>query len=419
VVHGSQLYGIEGEVAARIEAGDEAAIAELEVFAPPPRLRPALDDLEPPRSPHALSLNLAQACNLRCRYCYADEGRFHGAARLMPEEVALSAIDRLLAESARGERVTVGFIGGEPFLNRAVLYRAVAHARDRAAARGVRVGFSVTTNGTLLREEDVALLRENAFAVSVGLDGNAAVHDRHRPASDGGGSHARALAALAPLLRDPGRARLAARATVTRDDLRVAERVWSLSELGFHEVGVSPARTGPAPELALSGGDWAAFLSEMKRAADDEIARVRVSGAPLRFGNLGVALKEIHRGACRPLPCGAGHGYVSLSADGRYYTCHRTVGDERFSVGDAASGPDLAARQRFLRAAAVDRQESCRTCWARYLCGGGCHAEVAAAGRAGCEYVRGWLDHCLRTYDMVAREMPHLLSIAWKGSHEE
>jgi hypothetical protein len=44
----------------------------------------------------------------------------------------------------------------------------------------------------------------------------------------------------------------------------------------------------------------------------------------------------------------------------------------------------------------VDRQEPCRACWARYLCGGGCHAEVAEVGRAGCDYIRGWLDYSLR-----------------------
>jgi hypothetical protein len=40
--------------------------------------------------PAAISLNIAQSCNLSCSYCYADEGRFGGKKRLMPEEVALA-----------------------------------------------------------------------------------------------------------------------------------------------------------------------------------------------------------------------------------------------------------------------------------------------------------------------------------------
>jgi uncharacterized protein len=328
----------------------------------------------------------------------------------MPEHVAFAAVDRLMA-APRSARVTLGFIGGEPLLNRDVLHRTVEYAHRRALAAGIRVGFSITTNGTLLRDEDITLLRDHAFAVTVSLDGGDEANDRHRRARGGSGSYARAASALAPLLAAPGQARVAARATVTRDDLRVAERVGALLALGFQEVGVSPARTGPAPDLLLRDDDWARFLAEMERAADEEIARVRASGAraPFRFGNLGIALKEIHRGACRPLPCGAAYGYASVSAEGRYFTCHRTVDDSRFQLGDATSGPTFEARQDFLRARHVDNQEPCRTCWARYLCGGGCHAEVTAAGREGCDYVRGWLERCLRIYNTVADEWPHLL----------
>jgi uncharacterized protein len=329
----------------------------------------------------------------------------------MPEHVAIAAVDRLM-EAPRGARVTIGFIGGEPLLHREILYRTVRYARSRATETGVHVGFSITTNATLIQDEDVALLRDHAFAVSVSVDGDAATHDRHRASRNGLGSHARALKALAPLLAAPGRARLAARATVTADDMRVAERVRPLLELGFHEVGVSPARVGPAPELVLRGADWRCFLREMERAAEEELARVRAAAGrePFRFGNLGVALKQIHRGACRPLPCGAGYGYASVDVEGRYFTCHRTVGDLRFLIGEGHSGTSQDARRRFVDARHVDRQEPCRTCWARYLCGGGCHAEVVAAGRDSCEYVRGWLEHCLRTYNEIATEMPELLN---------
>ncbi|MFM0670230.1 radical SAM protein [Paraburkholderia sediminicola] len=408
VVRGTQVYAIDSDMAARIANDNPEALAEFRALETA-QGDLALDDVTPPASPSSLSLNLAQACNLGCHYCYADEGRFGGSARLMSESVALTAIDRLIESAEPGGRVTVGFIGGEPLLNRTVLHLAVKHARARARERDVMVGFSITTNGTLVREEDRSLFRESAFAISVSLDGDAAVHDRRRPGHDGGGSYARAVDALAPLLAEPGDAKLAARATVTRDEMVVADRVRALIGLGFREVGVSPARTGPRPELLLRDEDWSIYLTEMISAADDEMARLRKEGGAIRFGNLGIALKEIHRGACRPLPCGAGYGYVSVSAEGRYFTCHRTVDDERFLLGDVSVGTDLESRKRFLSAAVVDRQEPCNSCWARYLCGGGCHAEVAAGGRAGCDFVRGWLEHCLRIYNTVAVEMPELL----------
>jgi uncharacterized protein len=132
-------------------------------------------------------------------------------------------------------------------------------------------------------------------------------------------------------------------------------------------------------------------------------------GAAPRFANLWIALKEIHRGSAKPLPCGAALSYLSLDAEGRYHTCHRTIGDARFALGSLATGLDDAAREAFLSARHVDQQEPCRSCWARYLCGGGCHAEVVSAGRTGCEYIRGWLEYCLARYDEVMRERPELI----------
>ena len=132
-------------------------------------------------------------------------------------------------------------------------------------------------------------------------------------------------------------------------------------------------------------------------------------GGSWRFSNLAIALKELHRGSCRPLPCGAANGYVSLGADGGYFTCHRTVDDPRYQLGNLADGLDRDARGRFLKARHVDRQEPCRSCWARYLCGGGCHVEVLAEGRTGCDYILGWLDYCLGLYDKVLTERPDLL----------
>jgi uncharacterized protein len=410
LVRGSQLFEVDGETFKRLSEGDELAHRQLQALEPP-RHELDLDNVSPPPAPTAISLHIAQACNLTCNYCYADEGRFQGQARMMPEAVAVRALDNLFDSARPRSRLTVGFIGGEPFLNRDVLYRSVEHSRKRAAECHVAVGFSVTTNGTMLLPSDIRLLRDNAFAVSVSLDGDERTHDRHRRGHNGAGTWRAIIDRLEPLLKDPGPAKLAARATITRDDLRVAERVAALAEAGFPEVGVSPARTGPAPALLLRGADWDVYLHEMIRAADEEVGRLRAAGAPAgwQFSNLGIALKEIHRGTCRPLPCGAGYGYVSINAEGVYYTCHRTLDDPRFELGHS-TGPAYARRLRFLEERHVDRQMPCRGCWARYLCGGGCHAEVASAGRAGCDMIRGWLEHCLRLYSVVLDEFPQLFA---------
>jgi uncharacterized protein len=189
--------------------------------------------------------------------------------------------------------------------------------------------------------------------------------------------------------------------------LRIHERLTGLFEEGFKEVGVSPLRTSPVAELALREDDWGILLGEMVRAAEAELQELPRHGS-LRFSNLAIALKQIHAGYCKPLPCGSAASYVSVSARGEYFTCHRTVDDSRYFLGNTSEGLSPEARVSFLRARHVDMQQPCRSCWARYLCGGGCHAEVLSAGRSGCDYIRGWLNYCLRTYNAVLTEYPSL-----------
>jgi uncharacterized protein len=55
-------------------------------------------------------------------------------------------------------------------------------------------------------------------------------------------------------------------------------------------------------------------------------------------------------------------------------------------------------RRRFLEDRHVHAQTDCRTCWARYLCSGGCHQEAASRTAESCDFVRGWLEFCLAAY---------------------
>jgi uncharacterized protein len=398
---GSMLFDIDQSLLGALARAEPEALAELRTLAASP---PDFPETLVPIA--ALSLNVAQSCNLACTYCYADEGRFGGRPRMMESTVAFAAIDRLMGQ-ARG-RATVGFIGGEPFLNRRLIHDAVTYAKRAAVRAGLAVGFSVTTNATLLTDDDLQLLRDEAFTVTVSLDGGP-VQNRNRPDRRRANSTAMALGGIAPLLARPGRARICARATITRGELDIISRLEWLSGAGFTEIGVSPARTGPNTALRLQEDDWPQLLDRMTEAADAELTRV-FAGAEPRFSNLWAALGAIHRGAARSLPCGSAATYLSVDVDGAFASCHRTVGQEAFRMGSVDEGFDHEDRRRFLTARIVDRQEPCRTCWARYLCGGGCHAEVAEVGRAGCDYIRGWLDYCLRAYRDVAAHRPDLLS---------
>ena len=62
----------------------------------------------------ALCLHVAHDCNLACRYCFAEEGEYHGRRALMSYETGKKALDFLVANSGNRVNLEVDFFGGEP-----------------------------------------------------------------------------------------------------------------------------------------------------------------------------------------------------------------------------------------------------------------------------------------------------------------
>jgi uncharacterized protein len=290
----------------------------------------------------------------------------------------------------RTRPVTIGFLGGEPFAARQLIHQTVAYATKAADFLGQPTAFSITTNGTLLQDEDVQLLRSHPFAVTVSVDGGQEVHDEQRPLASGS-SFARLRERIRPLLDDPGRAQISARATVQAGNLNVRAHFAAIAALGFADIGFSPLR--PPAAGGLRGADWKVYLSHLRALAEDEIVRV-VSGGAMRLTNLMTALRHAHRGFCMPYSCGAGGSYFSVSATGSWYACHRTIGSAEYELGDSG-GIDLDRRRAFLAQRHVHAQTECQQCWARYLCSGGCHQEAGDRNPDACGFIRGWLETCL------------------------
>jgi uncharacterized protein len=349
-------------------------------------------------APQSISLNVSSSCNLTCGYCYAARGGFNGAQTApMDWLVARAAVDRLVSNAEAASPITIGFLGGEPFANRKLIHRTVDYSADLARARGLDIRFSVTTNGTLLTAADLELFRAHPFAVTVSLDGAEAVHDRQRPRNrKGAGSWRTAIERISPLLERPGAAKIAARATVVRDDMDISHWIETLSAAGFPEVGVAPLRVGASSSGALEDVDWPRYTAALIDASKLELRRL-LQGFPIRLTNLAVALKQLHRGASSPYPCGAGGGYFSVSAQGRWYACHRAIGQADFELG-SNDGLDVERRRDFLARRHVHAQTDCGQCWARYLCSGGCHQEVGTRTAASCDFIREWLTFCLEAY---------------------
>lgn len=410
IVPHSRIFDLPADLASDDDASDERKIALLSALAA--SLAQTADGEVPLEhvvqpSPQSISLNVSSSCNLSCSYCYAARGSFEGAQpEPMRWETARAAIERLLSEASTDAPVTVGFLGGEPFVNRRLIHRAVHYAAIEGAKNGLDVRFSVTTNGTLLAEEDVELLRKHRFAVTVSVDGGKQIQNLQRPlpVMTTRSSYDLLQSATRSLLAEPGSAIIAARATVTRFDLNLRERFEAILSLGFPEVGFAPLRAAKENGGALKDEDWPRYLSALIETAESELERAR-RGQSIRLTNFAVALKQLYRGASSPYPCGAGGGYFSVAANGDWYACHRAIGSTAYRLGSNA-GIEHEHQRQFLEARHVHSQAACRQCWARYLCSGGCHQEASSRTESACGFIRGWLEFCLASYCELVEQRP-------------
>jgi uncharacterized protein len=257
----------------------------------------------------------------------------------------------------------------------------------------------------LLTPEDGEYFERHGFAVTVSMDGQEKSHDQLRPFKDGRGSYTRVIDRVTPLLSMQRRMQVSARATVTPLNLSLRETLDTLLGIGFHSVGFSPLLAAPAGTGEMAAADLDRMLEEMT-ACGQEFERRVGSGERYAFQNMATAMQEIHRGTHRPYPCGAGGSYFGVSAGGDLAACHRFVEDPRAVLGNVSLGVDRQRQRMWLAERHVHRQEPCRSCWARYLCGGGCHHEVLHRGRAACDYIRGWLHYCLQAYVRLLDSRP-------------
>lgn len=316
----------------------------------------------------SLSLHVSHDCNLRCRYCYGDNGVYGGERMYMDGEVAFKAVDFLLRESGEQKKCNLIFFGGEPMLNLKLMKEVVEYGKRKGEETGKEIGFSVTTNGTILGDDVIDYLNREKMTALISIDGPKEIQDLQRPFASGAGSYNRIVPQLKAFLRSRER-KVGARVTITPHSLCFLDTVTHLVDLGFLGVSIAMA-SGPAGEWTITEEHLPAIEEEYERATDYFLEKISQKQY-FRFGNLTDPMRLTYFAQQRHYGCGVGRTYVAVTPTGEIFPCHRFAGMKDLSMGNLFNGLNQSWRRRFLKNH-VENRESCRTCWARYLCGGGC-----------------------------------------------
>ncbi len=321
----------------------------------------------------ALCLHIAHDCNLACRYCFAEEGEYHGRRALMSYEVGKKALDFLIANSGSRRNLEVDFFGGEPLMNWQVVKDLVAYGREQEKLHDKHFRFTLTTNGVLLNDEVQEFVNREMDNVVLSMDGRKEVNDRMRPFRNGKGSYDLIVPKFQKLAESRNQEKYYIRGTFTRENLDFSKDVEHYAELGFEQISIEPVVGEDTDPYAIRESDLPQIFEEYDKLAKMMVERER-EGKGFNFFHFMIDLEGGPCVAKRLSGCGSGTEYLAVTPWGDLYPCHQFVGDETFLMGNVDEGivcPEIADD---FRSCSVYSKEKCRSCFARFYCSGGCMA---------------------------------------------
>ncbi|MCT8977174.1 thioether cross-link-forming SCIFF peptide maturase [Clostridium sp. CX1] len=323
----------------------------------------------------ALCLNIVHDCNLRCKYCFADEGEYKGCRKMMSAEVGKKSIDFVIEKSGPRKNIEIDLFGGEPLMAFNTIKEIVEYAKEKEKIHNKNIRFTMTTNATLLNDEIMDYLDKNMGNIVLSIDGRKEINDKVRVRVDGSGSFDAILPKIKKMVevRDKSK-QYYARGTFTRENTDFFEDVKFLAEEGFDEISVEPVVLPEEHPLSLREEDLPTIYEQYDKLYEEMVKRHK-EGREFKFYHFNI---DLQGGPCvykRISGCGAGHEYVAITPDGDIYPCHQFVGNEDFKVGSIYDNKELNKdiENKFKKAHIYNKPE-CKKCWARFYCSGGCQA---------------------------------------------
>jgi len=312
----------------------------------------------------AITINVNQICNLKCVYCAAGgDGTYGQPANKISIEKTLPQLKFLLEQLKPGQKFKITFIGGEPLLHPEAIHAIYTYMIEESAQRKITPHMSIVTNGTLLTDKTLEIVRSMKIDLIVSIDGPKEINDIVRPTKNNTSSTELTLLGLHNLAENRGQVLsigLSAVCSEQNPDMLSAYHFfqslnpdWMEFNFGYTEKSLELQKYYIKQMNQIAAEAWAL-------GGETEVRKVKQFDT--NFRNLDSQLRlENH--------CGAGKSYLMMDAKNKLYTCPWVVGDKEEVVGENEQ-LDHAKLAKYSKS--LIELNNCQTCWARHLCGGGC-----------------------------------------------
>ena len=297
-------------------------------------------------------LHITDECNFRCKYCYENKCN----KKLSFENI--KSLINIIAQN-KEKNPTLTFYGGEPLLEKEIIYKTVEYVREIEKKEDVKFNFKINTNGYLIDDDFLEFAERNDFYFCYSIDGNKEAHDANRVTAGGIGTFDIVKENAKKVL--DAKVKIVAMMVVNRNNIEyLGESVRYLFSLGFENVlfALDYSDKWIDSDLEIIKREYLK-LSELyyeKTMNEDSFYM-------FPFENkIDAYISEKKR--CL-MECNLGYKSVNISTDGKVYPCMQLVDNSNYVIGDCVNGIDVEKRANLKK---VEEYEVCKECLIKDRC---------------------------------------------------
>lgn len=276
---------------------------------------------------------LTNSCNLNCKYCY--EGN------KINKKIDFNIIKKILTEQsiAKDKTTTVSFFGGEPLLEKQILYDTVNLCNDLEKENKHKFLYSLTTNGTLIDDKFIEFCKKNNISVGISIDGNKFTHNLNRYDYNHKGSFEQVLENSKKCIE--ANLNCMALPVICLNNVQyLSDNIQYLIDIGFKNITCNFNYSDSWNDDSLE-----VLKEQYKKIVNiyyDEFKKKNY----VKIYPLDTKMYfHIHEKVCSN-SCNGNR--VAVNADGKFYPCIQFVGDTRFEIGNYIDGINLQKRKEII-----------------------------------------------------------------------
>ena len=317
-----------------------------------------------------LTILLSGICNLRCKYCFANSGSYKDTSGNMSIDTLKQTIDIFF--SRYDEIETIMFFGGEPLMNLEAITFACEYINSKYENQEIKTlpKMGMVTNGTMISDEVIEIVKKYNLGVTVSLDGPPIVNDRMRVYANGRGSSEVVEANILKLKKETKQPETI-EATYTDVHEKLGISVLDVVKYIKDKFGVSKVHIAPISSMGNSEMPDTSMLPFIKSIP--EVHKYNKAGCDYRYLSYESTIEGLKHKQISQYYCEAGISKFAVSTDGDVYACHLFTDEDELKMGNVSdpnlfSGEKMLKLQKRLTEFNKYQHEECSSCYSNTLC---------------------------------------------------